>query len=89
MRKRQDEEQDGLGDRTHNAARGDKHGDSMFGAGIEIDIVVANAAAADGTKPGDSLQGLRRDLRLQGDQHIVVRQLIGRVFSPIFRKKLV
>ena len=44
--------------------------------------------AVDATKPGDSLQGVRCDLRLQGNQHIMVRQLNGRVFSPIFSKKL-
>src|SRR5580704_12362478 len=88
MRKCQDEQQDGLCDRTHNSARGDKNCDSMFGARVQIDVVVAYAAAADATKPRDSLQGLRRDLRLQRDKHVVVRQLIGRIFSAIFSKKL-
>jgi hypothetical protein len=48
--KSQNEQHDGLGNLTHHSAGGDIHGDSMLGARLQIDIVVANAATTDRTQ---------------------------------------
>ena len=70
--KSQDEQHDGLGNRTHHSAWGDVHRDSMLGARFQIDIVVANTATADRTQARYSHQGLRRDFGLQRNQYVIL-----------------
>ncbi len=49
VRKSQHEQHDGLGYRAYDPGGRDEHSNSLFGAGLQIDVVIANAAAADGT----------------------------------------
>src|ERR1700733_3724396 len=65
VRKSQHQKHNGFGYRAHDSGGCDEYSDSMFGAGFEIDVVIANTPAADGTQPGNSRQGLRGHLRLQ------------------------
>ena len=55
----------------------DVDSDSVLRAGVEIDVVVADAASADRAQARDSFERLRGHARLEGDDHVVVVELPG------------
>ena len=83
MRKRQHQQHNRFRNRPHHTAGRDVDGDAVFGAGGQIDVVVTDSAAADGAEARNSRERMRRDLRLERDQHVEPDQLVGEYSADI------
>ena len=89
MRKREDKEENGLRNRPHHAAGRDVDGNAVLRACIQIHVVVADSAAADGAEARDSFKRRRGNLRLERNEYVVAFELRRQILGSILAQKLV
>src|SRR5580698_1262876 len=89
VRECKNQQQDRLRYWAHDSSGGDVYGDAALRAGVEVHIVITNAASADGAKSRDLLERLAGDSRLERNDDVEICQLRRGILRAIFAQEFV
>src|ERR1035437_372140 len=89
MGERQHKKYDRFGHRMNDCVRCDEDRYVSLCASCEIDVIIANATAADRAETFNPLQRVARDSGFQRDDHVILAELRRHIFRAVFLQELV